>query len=130
MAKIKLNLLDFLIISFTVLFLSLVFMVWYLPTRSLAGQAVLSIKVTEDYEAIEKAAELDRSVFLNGSNRLATVESVKIQDDYLVVRIKGPAEKNKEVLNFNGQRVLLGQRVELHGSFFARGTITNFEYDK
>ncbi len=127
--RIKLNLFDYLIIISVISFFLLLFISWYSPTKALSGYATLGVHVTENADLIKESIKQGEKIYLNGSNNASEIESFEKTDDGIIVTIKASAEKDEEVYNFNGQRVLIGQKAELHGSFFARGVIESFNYE-
>lgn len=127
--KIKLNVFDFFILGFILLFLALLVISFYWPKPKLSGKATLGIKIIEEQEILKDKVKVGEIVFLNGSNNPSRIKRVKVEGDSLVVFISGPAAQKGEVYNFNGQRVLIGQKAELHGSFFARGIVASFNLD-
>lgn len=127
--KIKLNNFDFFIIGLVLLFLTLLVVSFYWPKPKLSGKATLGIKITEEQETLKDKIKIGETVFLNGSNNPSRIKLVKAEKNSLIVFIDGPATQRGEVYNFNGQRVLIGHKAELHGSFFARGIIASFSLD-
>jgi hypothetical protein len=44
------------------------------------------------------------------------------------ITIEGPGDISPDRYVFNGMRVLVNQKAELHGSYFAQGAITEVKY--
>ena len=126
--KPKLGRNDFIIILLTILFVSLFLCAWIRPLNNLPGKAVLTLRVIENVSVIKPSIIPGETIYLNGSSNPATIVDFSEGDGYLLIQIEGPAEKREESYNFNGQRVLIGQKAELHGSFFAQVLIESFEY--
>lgn len=125
----KINIVDWIALVIVVLFVGLIAAVALWPQKELPGKATLGVRVTEEYQTVKNSINIGDTVFLNGSNNPSKIESVVADEVSIVVYISGPAAKDDEVYNFNSQRVHVGQRAELHGSFFARGIITSFDYE-
>jgi len=125
----KLNLVDVIAIAIVMLFIGLIVAVSLWPQKELPGKATLGVRVTEEYQTVKNGINIGDKAYLNGSNNPSIIESVVVEEVSIVVYISGPAAKDDEVYNFNSQRVHVGQRAELHGSFFARGIITSFDYE-
>lgn len=130
MLKNKTIIFDIMILVFGLLFLGLVALVWFWPTKTLPGQAVLGVKVFEKADLIKGSVQRGDTVYLNGSKNKSTVLGAADYEEGILITISGPAESLGPIYNFNGQRVLIGQKAELHGRFFAQGVITSFNYEK
>jgi len=61
---------------------------------------------------------------LNGQRRASKIVDVGKNNERILVTIEGLGTMEDEVYIFNGQRVLVGQKAELRGGFWAQGYIT------
>ena len=106
----------------------LAFSIYYKPTIS-GKNTLLTIRVTSDVASIDSAISSQPSVYINSSNTpVSFVSTVKLDGNtYITVRSPGSIEAGR--LIFNGNRVLLGQKVELHSTYFAQGYITEVKYE-
>jgi hypothetical protein len=94
-------------------------------TKTDNSQVFLTIKtLTPEADAIEKAARDQKEVFLNSVNAPVTVTKVERVGQNLLITVKAPGNLSADKYIFNGQRVLIGQKAEIHGNYFAQGQIT------
>lgn len=105
-----------------------VFSLLYSPSNQGKSMAV-TIKVTSDDKAIYELTKNQKEVYLNSSNQLLTVSRVNYQDGYLQIALKGNGEIKENNTVFNGQRVLVGQKAEIHSNYFAQGIISSIVYE-
>jgi hypothetical protein len=84
--------------------------------------------------AILPQARLDKTVFLNSTNRPLVVSSVQeVTNDVgefsaLDISLVGPGFLNKQGnYIFNNQRILINQKAEVHGNYHAQGGIIKIE---
>lgn len=79
-------------------------------------------------DSITDAAEQERWVYFNSVDREVEVVSVERDDDRLVIVLRAPGALGEEgEATFNGQRLLIGQWVEIRASYFAQGTVIAVE---
>lgn len=84
--------------------------------------------------AILTQARTDKKVFLNSVDKSLDVRAVNEATDTagqlvaLDIVLQGPGyvDKNGSYI-FNGQRILINQKAEIHGNYFAAGAITKVE---
>jgi len=104
------------------------------PTAPTGKPVVLTMNVTRNADLIAKEAEKLGTVYFNSTDQPVKVIAVerttrnKMPALQITLESKGSIEKDK--LIFNGLRVLIGQKAEIHGSYFAQGVIQNVEYEK
>jgi hypothetical protein len=98
----------------------------YLYKPKTSGNSVfLTVKtLTPDAAVIEKAARNQDEVYLNSVNTPVKVTEVERIGQNLLITVKAPGEISHNKYIFNGQRVLIGQKAEIHGNYFAQGQIT------
>ena len=93
---------------------------------------LLTFTTTSNVETIFPEASKSSQVFFNSVNQPVKVAKVtKTADNKelsVILLAKGVIENNKYL--FNGVRVAVGQKAELHGSFFAQGIIKDIKYEK
>jgi len=121
---------DYVFVLTVFLFVGLLLFAMFWPKRVLPGSALLTLKIEESVDVLDGKIIPGENIYLNGSNNVSKVVSSETKHGNIIVKISGPADRKDEVYNFNGQRVLIGQKAELHGSFFARAKIEKFEYEK
>jgi hypothetical protein len=123
----KINIFDGLVVLLLAAFLLLAATIYLSPQRDFGGPAQITVQVEENSTIIYPEAEKKSAVYLNGQRQESRITDVSRTNNVVTLQISGSGTINGEVYSFNGQRILVGQKVELHGSFFARGIITNFE---
>jgi len=75
-------------------------------------------------DSIADAAQQERWVYFNSVDREVEVVSVERADNRLVIVLRAPGALGEEgEATFNGQRLLIGQWVEIRASYFAQGTV-------
>lgn len=99
-------------------------------TPKITGKPMtVTIKVTSDDKAIYEIAKDQKQVFLNSSNQSLSVKRAGYQDGYLEITLTGIGEIKENNTLFNGLRVLVGQKAEIHGNYYAQGIITSIVYE-
>lgn len=88
------------------------------------------VTVKAPAENIEAAALIDKDVFFNGVNRQVEVKKVEKQGGDLIITLYGPGQVKADDNIFNGQRILINQRVEIHGAYFVIGRVLSFTNEK
>jgi len=76
-------------------------------------------------ENIETEAKNQKTVFLNSVNKAVEVSAVRKDGDFLLITLTGPGEIKEDYYLFNGQRILVGQKSEIHSTYFAQGKVTS-----
>ena len=126
--KNKINIFDAFVLVFIILLIGLACWAWkYQPTQP-STKVTLTFKTqTPDAAVIEKTAQAQNEVYFNNRNDLVKVLNVTPNGNSLTIVLEAPGSvaENKDI--FNGQRVLVGQKAEIHGNYFAQGLITEIK---
>ena len=101
-------------------------------TKEISGKpTLLTFVTTNNVETVFPEAAEATTIFFNSVNQPVKVSNVfKSADNKeltVILLAKGQIETNKYL--FNGLRVAIGQKAELHGSFFAQGVIKDIKYE-
>lgn len=122
----KSNLFDFLVILSFVALAVLILVLASQRQRDLGRPTLVTIKARVSDE-VRTEAKKGETVFLNAQKAESRVVAVQEEGNNTLITIEGLGEKNGEIYLFNGQRVLIGKKAELHGGFWAQGTVIRFE---
>lgn len=126
----KLNLVDITAVA-VVLLITAVFGAYYLnKPKAETTKLNVTVEVTDPAQVNVIAAEAakDRTVYLNSINVSVNVLSVTKGNNVLDILLQGPGKTDSSgYFVFNGQRILIGQKAEIHASYFAQGKITAVE---
>lgn len=123
----KINKVDLIALAIVALFIGLSVVIVKQPERDLGVPATLTVRVENSVETIYPEVSKKGTAYLNGVNEPAVITEVARDGETLLITLEAMGTKEDERLTFNGQRVLIGQKAEIHGSFWAQGTITGFE---
>ena len=101
-------------------------------TKEIVGKPILlTFTTTNNVETVFPEAVKTKTIYFNSVNQPVTVINVSKSSDNneltVTLLAKGKIETNKYL--FNGLRVAIGQKAELHGSFFAQGVIKDIKYE-
>ena len=129
MKKLDINIYEILAAVIGLLLLGVViFTLNYKPVANPDTKKVnISIAVTTDKSVIKDAAEKQKQVYFGGSNTPVDLVSV-VDGDKFVITLSGLGKITDNAYYFNGQRILIGQKVEIHSTYFARGLVTSVSY--
>lgn len=83
----------------------------------------VAVTIRVPAEGIENAASSQKTVYFNSVNAPVSVKSVTKDGDFLLITLDGPGQIGSSSYYFNGQRILVGQKVEVHSTYFAQGKI-------
>jgi hypothetical protein len=123
----KINLID----SLLLIGIFILFAMFLIPTKIPATKKTLAIyQTTAEVEAIYPEAQKATEIYLNTEKDPVKVVSVTKEDGKLLVTLEGPGNIEGDRYVFNKQRILAGQKAELHGKFWSQGIITKVEYAK
>lgn len=123
----KINLFDSLVAILLVGLVILFGSIALFPKRDLGTPAFVTVKVQQGAEEIYPEAQKMGTVYLNGQKAESKIVEVEKQPGAVLITIEGFGKKEGEVYLFNGQRILINQKAELHGGFWAQGNITEFK---
>ena len=121
----KLNLFDALVVAIIIFLGAILFFSLQDNNESYTDQLIATVVInTPAPEVILKPAQKQQKVFLNSVNQEVTVESIRIDEEGRAEIILGGLGKIEEDrIIFNGQRILIGQKAEIHGLYFAQGYV-------
>lgn len=87
-------------------------------------QVTVEVRGAETIDAIQEQAMSEQLVYLNSVDEEVDVVSVDRDEDSMRIVLSGPGELDAEKgAIFNGQRLLIGQKAEIHAGYFAQGTV-------
>jgi hypothetical protein len=117
----------FILIALAVLALLTISVSYKTPISS--KPVLLTMRVTSDVASIEKIVPSQKQVFFDSvDNSVDYVSSKKASDGYFItVKAPGSVENGRYV--FDGLRVTVGEKAELHSTYFAQGFITSVRYE-
>lgn len=79
-------------------------------------------------QTVADMAAKDKTAYFDSINELFTVTSVTKQGENLDITLNGPGHPEASgVFVFDGRRILVGQKAEIHASYFAQGKIVKIE---
>jgi len=123
----RINPFDLLVFAIIILFLILFVLITFRSPRDLGEPVLMSVRVDQNVEVISPEARAGETVFVNGVNVESKILRAEKTEEGLDLVILGLGKKVDSLWTFNGQRVLIGQKVELRGSFWVQGIIKNLE---
>jgi hypothetical protein len=126
----KLNIIDYFI--FIILLVSAI-VFFNISSRDNGPErnVLVKVRITQNAGSIYPVAEPGTTYF-NSINEPSLITEVRRGDENkpndleITVQGKGNLENNRYI--FQGLRVLVGQKAELHGDFWAQGIITEIKY--
>jgi flagellar basal body-associated protein FliL len=132
----KFNIIDLFIIGFIALLsVLLLFMVFSKPKEYQKNVLVtVKIEAAQGANEILPVAENSKEVYFNSAKE--PVEEVSLDKEIangqlvavnIRLRAKGELDSNRYI--FNGQRLSVNQKAEIHGKYFAQGKVTEIKYD-
>ncbi len=126
--KDLLNIFDLAVLLIVILFALAVTFKYTLPNKASTDRKVLvTITVTSDTTSIKQLAKSQQQVYLNSSN--TPVDVVLVDDSQgLRITVSALGKIDDGAYFANGQRILIGQKAEIHSTYFAQGTITSVSY--
>ena len=126
----RLNIIDMSVVAVVILFV-MIFGVYYLnkpkaETKKL--NVMVEIVDPAQVDVIATEAAKDTTVYLNSINIPVSVLSVTKGNNVLDILLQGLGETDANgSFVFNGQRILIGQKAEIHANYFVQGKITAVE---
>jgi hypothetical protein len=129
----KINIIDLVVVIFFVAIAFLALMFFTKKQQQTDKPTLVTIRVQiSDPQIIPKIKE-EKTV--NFDSTLNPVEQVGVKENYaegkvnsIEITVKGPGKIESERYLFNGMRVLINQKAELHGKYFVQGAITEIKY--
>jgi len=134
MAK-KIHLFDLLIALIMAGFFVLALFAYRAPSKSVEGEAtIITVSVTRSADIVyNEASKLGIAYFNNSLEPVKVVKATKTTRNNLPavnIELEGKGKIENDRYVFNGIRVLIGQKAEIHGRFLAQGVISNVAYKK
>lgn len=135
--KIRLNLFDLLVIFMAALLLATVLVGVTYKREKVTKRTIVRVDINpgDQPQLIYDEAVSSKTVYLNSVNTpLQTVKIEKKNDPIsgkivsLKIYLEGDGFIEKDRYIFNGQRILINQKAEIHGKYFAYGSIGSVEY--
>jgi hypothetical protein len=129
MKNLKFNIYEIIVGIIGILLLgALVFTLRYTTVPTPETRRVnVSISATSDINSIRELAKTQKVVYIG--NNTQPVDLVSVQDGTnFIITLSGPGKIVDGAYYFNGQRVLVGQKTEIHSTYFAQGLITSVSY--
>jgi hypothetical protein len=120
----KINFFDGLLVLVIAIFIVLLVIVYLKPPKNLGEPASITVEVIQNADLVYEEAAKMGTVYLNGQKQASKITDIEKDNERILIIIEGLGTKEDEVYIFNGQRVLVGQKAELHGGFWAQGYIT------
>ncbi len=127
----KINKIDLLIIIIIFLFISIIFFGLSSNNNINESKASIAVKISQNVKVIRDEVEdsINEEVYMNGLREPITLKSYTIENGELILTFEDTGYEKDGIYIFNGQRVLAGQKIELHGKFWAQGIITEINYE-
>lgn len=132
----KINLFDAFILLLVILLGIFLFSAYTKEQKALGRPVILTIEVTSDVESISQEVKVGENVYLNSVNSPVAIAGTERELECdeetatLEIKVQAEGEITDDYILFNGQRVLVGQKAELHGKFFAQGVIEDAQYNE
>lgn len=127
--KIKANVID--VLSGVLLFVLVVvvFFAYKNPVVSTGKATLVKIKVEREADTVYSEAQKLGDVYFNSVNKPVKAVKAEKKGGFLEITLSAPGQIESDRYIFNGQRVLVGQKAEIHGTYFAQGVITEVKYE-
>lgn len=126
---IKHNLVDILAATIIGLALVLAVLSFGYSEKPVGDDILLTVRVKNNVDLIAKEAEKKGLVYLNSVNTQVEIVSSEVTDQgtmEITLKGKGSIADNRYI--FNGSRILIGQKAEIHGNFVAKGNVLEIKY--
>jgi hypothetical protein len=134
--KFNLNIFDLFVVAAILAVLSIVLFSYsnrpYLGSRTV--QVELKVSGAETIQAILPGVETTDEIYYSGTKYPVKQVSYRAEADYsgqinnLYIIIQGPGDITSEKSIFNGQRIYLNQKAEIHSGYQAQGYVVDFYY--
>lgn len=127
--KNKVNLFDLLVLIILISFSALLFFSFLKKEKTYSQKVEVVFEASGNDQVFEEAKK-QQEVFFNSVNKSVLVKSVERANENIKITLEAPGEKKGDAFIFNGQRILLNQKAEIHSTYFLQGKITSIEYAK
>lgn len=115
---------DLLVVGVIVLFSVILFSSLFIKAKKMPDTVDLTLKVTSD-QAIESEAGKQAIVYYNSINTPVNMKKIEKADGSLFITLESSGKITSDRFIFNSQRVLIGQKGEIHSTYFAQGIVVN-----
>jgi hypothetical protein len=127
----KLNIIDLATVMAVVLMLGILGL--YSLNRPKAETTRLNVTIeisdASQVQVITEQAAKDKTIYLDSINIPISVSSVSKQGGKLEIHLQGSGHvDNNGYFIFDGQRILIGQKAEIHANYYAKGKIVAIEH--
>jgi hypothetical protein len=128
----KINPFD-LLIAVAILCLAVIIVFVLLPKKTADSKKTLvTVRTKTNISEVGPTITEGENTYLNSVNTPVKVDSTVMgvvdNQNYLDVTVEGQGSIEPGRYLFNGQRLLVGQKAELHGKFWIQGIITEVKY--
>jgi hypothetical protein len=128
----KINPFD-LLIAVAILCLAVIIVFVFFPKKSTDSKKTLvTVRTKTNISEVGPTITEGENTYLNSVNTPVKVDSTVMgvvdNQNYLDVTVEGQGSIEPGRYLFNGQRLLVGQKAELHGKFWIQGIITEVKY--
>jgi len=86
------------------------------------------IRASDQSKIIAPKAKEQEEVYLNSVDKPVKTVKVEEKDGSLQITVVSKGEIDGDRYIFNGQRILIGQKAEIHGAYFAQGYVKDIKY--
>jgi hypothetical protein len=129
----KINIIDLLAVVFLLGMIFLAFMLLTKKQETKGRPTLVTIRVQMSDTQIIPKIKSEKTIYFDST--LNPVEQVEVQENYSLgkvssvdITVKGRGIIENERYLFNGLRVLVNQKAELHGKYFVQSAITEIKY--
>jgi uncharacterized protein YuzE len=112
------------------LVISSLFLYSFLSPKEQVGSGRVTIVFKTPKENISSAAKADKGVYFNGVNKEVSVIDVVEDGENLLIKLSANGKIIGEDAIFNGQKIYINQKAEIHDSYFTQGRIVEIVDEK
>lgn len=127
----KINIIDILMFSIVITICAVIGFSFSENEETKEENAILKVTVSKNIEILKEEVEesIGEKMYMNGIKDPIVLESFEVIEDSLFLTFSDMGYEENNTYIFNGQRILIGQKIELHGRFWAQGIISSFSYE-
>lgn len=135
--KNKVNIFDIFVVTVLVLAISFFVVAFnnkpYLGSKNVAVEVRVSDAFT--IESISNKLKNQATVFFSGTKYPVAQSAYRFEYDannqikYIFIKLEGLGDIAENNSIFNGQRIYINQKVEIHGDYWAQGYISDYKYE-
>ncbi len=135
--KLQINIFDVFIVVAIVLAISFFAVAFsnkpYLGTKNVA----IEVRISDGFtiESIADKLKNKATVFFSGTKYPVSQSAYRFEYDennkikYIFIKLEGLGDIVEGNSIFNGQRIYVNQKVEIHGDYWAQGYISDYKYE-